>query len=127
MLYIEQYTNFFSLLLIAGGILCFIAYGIDQSDASNLYLGVVLLVVVFISSTFAYFQEAKSQVSGCLAAGRRMDGGNWAGLGHSCQQGQPMHACVFVITDQHPPVRHQHANTTDTPTHHHIPLPIVLR
>eukprot|EP00198_Chlamydomonas_reinhardtii_P006957 XP_001696293.1 sodium/potassium-transporting ATPase alpha subunit [Chlamydomonas reinhardtii] len=61
MLYIEQYTNFFSLLLIAGGILCFIAYGIDQSDASNLYLGVVLLVVVFISSTFAYFQEAKSQ------------------------------------------------------------------
>ncbi|KAG2438556.1 hypothetical protein HXX76_005107 [Chlamydomonas incerta] len=61
MLYIEQYTNFFSLLLIAGGVLCFIAYGIDQSDASNLYLGVVLIVVVFISSTFAYFQEAKSQ------------------------------------------------------------------
>ncbi|KAG2500240.1 hypothetical protein HYH03_001818 [Edaphochlamys debaryana] len=60
LLYLEQYTNFFSLLLIAGGILCFIAYGIDQSDPSNLYLGVVLLVVVFISSTFAYFQEAKS-------------------------------------------------------------------
>ncbi|GLI63034.1 hypothetical protein VaNZ11_005895 [Volvox africanus] len=60
-LYLEQYTNFFSLLLIAGGVLCFIAYGIDQSDASNLYLGVVLIVVVFISSTFAYFQEAKSQ------------------------------------------------------------------
>ncbi|GLC38270.1 hypothetical protein PLESTM_000706100 [Pleodorina starrii] len=61
MLYLEQYTNFFSLLLIAGGVLCFIAYGIDQSDASNLYLGVVLIAVVFISSTFAYFQEAKSQ------------------------------------------------------------------
>ncbi|EFJ52783.1 hypothetical protein VOLCADRAFT_78789 [Volvox carteri f. nagariensis] len=60
-LYLEQYTNFFSLLLIAGGILCFIAYGIDQSDASNLYLGAVLIAVVFISSTFAYFQEAKSQ------------------------------------------------------------------
>lgn len=27
LLYIEQYTNFFSLLLIAGGVLCFIAYG----------------------------------------------------------------------------------------------------
>lgn len=26
-LYVEQYTNFFSLLLIAGGVLCFIAYG----------------------------------------------------------------------------------------------------
>ncbi|KXZ52251.1 hypothetical protein GPECTOR_10g882 [Gonium pectorale] len=61
MLYLEQYTNFFSLLLIAGGVLCFIAYGIDQSDPSNLYLGAVLLLVVFISSTFAYFQEAKSQ------------------------------------------------------------------
>jgi hypothetical protein len=62
MLYLEQYTNFFSLLLIAGGVLCFVAYGIDQSDPSNLYLGVVLILVVFISSTFAYFQEAKSQV-----------------------------------------------------------------
>ncbi|KXZ41630.1 hypothetical protein GPECTOR_353g109 [Gonium pectorale] len=61
LLYVEQFTDFFSLLLIAGGVLCFIAYGIDQSDASNLYLGTALLLVVFISSTFAYFQEAKSQ------------------------------------------------------------------
>ncbi len=74
MLYIEQYTNFFSLLLIAGGILCFIAYGIDQSDPSNMYLGVVLIVVVFISSTFAYFQEAKSQVSSGIQAGGGVGG-----------------------------------------------------
>lgn len=60
LLYVYQYTNFFSILLIAGGILCFIAYGLDQSDASNLYLGIVLEAVVFISSTFSYIQEAKS-------------------------------------------------------------------
>mmetsp|Transcript_18105 Transcript_18105/g.45586 ORF Transcript_18105/g.45586 Transcript_18105/m.45586 type:complete len:1179 (-) Transcript_18105:1049-4585(-) len=60
LLYLYQYTNFFAILLIVGGILCFIAYGLDQSDASNLYLGVVLEAVVFISSTFSYYQEAKS-------------------------------------------------------------------
>jgi hypothetical protein len=30
LLYLDQYTNFFSLLLIAGGVLCFIAYSEGQ-------------------------------------------------------------------------------------------------
>lgn len=79
LLYLKQYTNIFSILLIIGGrvwsccqrctvsegwvvasvcrvnarvrtscavvcagILCFIAYGLDKSDPSNLYLGIVL-------------------------------------------------------------------------------------
>lgn len=60
LLYILQYWNLFSLLLLAGGILCLVAYALDTSDNSNLYLGVVLVAVVVISSTFGYFQESKS-------------------------------------------------------------------
>ena len=55
-----QYSNFFALLLIGAGILCFIGYAIDpDKDQTNLYLGVVLLLVVFISATFQYRMEAK--------------------------------------------------------------------
>jgi sodium/potassium-transporting ATPase subunit alpha len=59
--YLEQYTNVFMLLLLFGGILCFVAYGIDQSDPTNLYLGVVLILVVFLSATFGYYTEAKAE------------------------------------------------------------------
>jgi sodium/potassium-transporting ATPase subunit alpha len=58
--YLEQYANVFMILLICGGILCFVAYGIDQSDPTNLYLGVVLMLVVFISATFGYLTESKA-------------------------------------------------------------------
>eukprot|EP00798_Chlamydomonas_sp_ICE-L_P012784 gene12784-16042_t len=59
-LYLLQFTDFFSILLTAGGILCFVAYGLDQSDPSNLYLGVVLCLVVWITATFSFYQQAKS-------------------------------------------------------------------
>ena len=58
--YLSQYANVFMLLLLFGGCLCFIAYGIDQSDPTNLYLGVVLFLVVIISATFGYYTEAKA-------------------------------------------------------------------
>ena len=57
----------FSLLLWVGAIMCFVAFGIDRSangeEASmdNLYLGLVLVAVVLITSTFTYYQEAKSE------------------------------------------------------------------
>ena len=44
----------------AGCGMCFIGYGIDSSDSVNLYLGIVLCTVVFITSTFSYLQERKS-------------------------------------------------------------------
>ena len=44
----HELTSFFALLLWAGSILCFIAYGLDSSDPSNLYLGIVLAIVVFL-------------------------------------------------------------------------------
>ncbi|GMH44219.1 hypothetical protein BSKO_12153 [Bryopsis sp. KO-2023] len=59
--FLLQFTNFFSLLLLGGGILCFVGYGIDSSDDTNLYLGVVLVSVVLITATFSHFQEAKSE------------------------------------------------------------------
>eukprot|EP01025_Chloroclados_australasicus_P006039 TRINITY_DN11984_c0_g1_i6.p7 TRINITY_DN11984_c0_g1~~TRINITY_DN11984_c0_g1_i6.p7 ORF type:complete len:153 (+),score=27.08 TRINITY_DN11984_c0_g1_i6:361-819(+) len=59
--FLLQFTNFFALLLIGGGLLCFIAYAIDSSDPANLYLGVVLILVVLITATFSYMQESSSE------------------------------------------------------------------
>lgn len=55
----------FSLLLWIGAILCFIAYAIQLSTfenvlPDNLYLGLVLAIVVFVTGCFAYLQERKS-------------------------------------------------------------------
>lgn len=60
--FLLQFANFFALLLLAGGTLCFIGYAIDtDKDQTNLYLGIVLYAVVFVTATFSYLQEAKSE------------------------------------------------------------------
>jgi sodium/potassium-transporting ATPase subunit alpha len=61
-LFIHELTGFFSLLLWFGSFLCFIGYGIqeDKEDRSNLYLGVVLAAVVFVTGVFSYLQTSKS-------------------------------------------------------------------
>lgn len=53
-------TGFFSLLLWFGSILCFIGYGINQTDPSNLYLGIVLAGVTLITGFFTFYQTSKS-------------------------------------------------------------------
>ncbi|CAG9331213.1 unnamed protein product [Blepharisma stoltei] len=58
--FIKCLTGFFSLLLWAGAILCFIVYGISQADPSNLYLAIALVVVVLVTGIFGFYQEAKS-------------------------------------------------------------------
>jgi magnesium-transporting ATPase (P-type) len=52
----KEMTGFFSLLLWFGAFLCFIGYGVaeDKEDKSNLYLGIVLSTVVFITGLFSY-------------------------------------------------------------------------
>lgn len=60
MLFIKELTGLFSLLLWLAGILCFLAYGLDTSQVENLYLGVVLCVVVFMTGCFQFFQEFQS-------------------------------------------------------------------
>lgn len=54
--FLKEMTGFFSLLLWFGSFLCFIGFGIqtDKSDKSNLYLGIVLAVVVFVTGCFSY-------------------------------------------------------------------------
>ncbi|KAJ9582089.1 hypothetical protein L9F63_003545, partial [Diploptera punctata] len=54
----------FSALLWIGAVLCFIAYIIEDNTLShsddNMYLGIVLAVVVFVTGIFTYFQSRKS-------------------------------------------------------------------
>lgn len=49
------------MMLWAGSLMCFVAYILDTSDPSNLYLGFVLAGVVLLSGSFSYFQIAKSE------------------------------------------------------------------
>jgi sodium/potassium-transporting ATPase subunit alpha len=63
--FLEQLFGGFAAMLWGGAILCFIAFGVSFSqdpdaDKSNLYLGVVLVVVVVISGIFSFYQDAKS-------------------------------------------------------------------
>lgn len=52
-------TSPFALLLWIGGILCFVAYGLSN-DPSNLYLGIVLIVIVLATSFMTFYQNMKS-------------------------------------------------------------------
>jgi sodium/potassium-transporting ATPase subunit alpha len=66
--FLKEQTGFFSLLLWLGSALCFIAYIMenlkaeegDYIDPSNLYLGIVLATVVFITGVFSYLQTSKA-------------------------------------------------------------------
>ncbi len=58
--YLLQFTDPFMLLLIFAGVLACIAYALDPSIPINLWIGIVLFVVVFISCTFSYVQSGKS-------------------------------------------------------------------
>ncbi len=57
---LHELTGFFSLLLWAGGILCFIGYGMDSSSQDNLFLGIILCLVVLITGIFSYMQTSKA-------------------------------------------------------------------
>jgi len=61
-LFLQEMLGIFSLLLWFGAALCFIGYGIskDKEDKSNLYLGLVLSIVTFLTGCFSYAQSSKS-------------------------------------------------------------------
>lgn len=61
-LFLHEMVGFFSLLLWFGSALCFIGYILqeDKDDRSNLYLGIVLAAVTFITGCFSYAQTSKS-------------------------------------------------------------------
>ena len=59
--YLLQFTDPFMLLLVLSGILsAAVAYPVDTTQPLNLYIGIILWVVVFVSATFSYVQEGKA-------------------------------------------------------------------
>ena len=58
---LHEWTSPFAMMLWVGALLCFLAFILDNSDPSNLYLGFVLAGVVMLSGTFSFFQIAKSE------------------------------------------------------------------
>merc|ERR1719460_2431545 len=58
----HQVTGF-ALLLWGGAFLCFTVYGLDSTSPDNLYLGIVLSAVVFLTGVFSFYQEMKSEAA----------------------------------------------------------------
>lgn len=60
LLFLLQFTNYLMVLLEVTALLCIILYIIQPDILDNLYLGVLLFLVVFITCYETYAQEAKS-------------------------------------------------------------------
>lgn len=58
--YLKQFWNFFSILLTVGSLLAFIAEWLSPGQG-NLYIGVALLAVVILNSTFTFIQEYQAE------------------------------------------------------------------
>ena len=105
MRFLHEFTGPFTLLLIAGSIMCFVAYGIDTSSPENLYLGIVLILVVFITSTFTFLQSEKAndmmkkfkEMGGATNTVRRNDGPLQAAREISIQATQLVPGDVVVL------------------------------
>jgi len=57
-----EFTGLFNYMLWIGAILCFIAYVIqkDKTDKSSLYLGIVIIIVIFITGLMSFNQSSKT-------------------------------------------------------------------
>ena len=58
--FLKEFTGLFNMLLWVGSALWFISYGLDTTDASSLYLGILLIIVVILTGCFSYYQSSKS-------------------------------------------------------------------
>ncbi|MBP1910702.1 cation-translocating P-type ATPase [Methanolobus bombayensis] len=58
--YFKQYRNFFSLLLLFGSILSFIAEWLDPGQG-NIFIAIALLGVVILNGTFTFIQEYQAE------------------------------------------------------------------
>lgn len=52
--FLKELANWFSIMLWVGAILCIIAYFLQDSDPSNLYLGIILVFVILLTGTITY-------------------------------------------------------------------------
>ena len=55
-------TGFCSLLLLAAALLCFVRHAIrtDEEDVTNLFLGIALILVTFVTGCATYAQSYRS-------------------------------------------------------------------
>eukprot|EP01104_Vermistella_antarctica_P004399 TRINITY_DN14852_c0_g1_i1.p1 TRINITY_DN14852_c0_g1~~TRINITY_DN14852_c0_g1_i1.p1 ORF type:complete len:1043 (-),score=362.54 TRINITY_DN14852_c0_g1_i1:67-3195(-) len=55
-------SNMFTILLWVAAFLCLVSVGLStgSDDNSNLYLGIILILVVILTGLFSYYQESKS-------------------------------------------------------------------
>ncbi|MFH1589424.1 MAG: HAD-IC family P-type ATPase [archaeon] len=58
--FLKHFTNFFALLLMGGSLLAFIAEYLSPGEG-NLYIGIALIIVVFLNATFTFIQEYQSE------------------------------------------------------------------
>jgi len=56
-----EFTSPFALMLWGGSFLCFLSFGLDPNDQSNLFLGLVLFIVISVTGTVTYAQNEKSE------------------------------------------------------------------
>ncbi|KAL4470479.1 hypothetical protein ABPG74_012090 [Tetrahymena malaccensis] len=59
--FLKELVHGFALLLWIGTFLSFLAYGLDQSDPSNLYLGIIIVLLIFVTALITFMQNAKSE------------------------------------------------------------------
>ncbi|EGR27496.1 K antiporter P-type alpha subunit family protein, putative [Ichthyophthirius multifiliis] len=59
--FFKEISNGFAILLWVCTVLCFITYGIDTSQTSNLYVAIVLMFIILLTGYLTYMQTAKSE------------------------------------------------------------------
>jgi sodium/potassium-transporting ATPase subunit alpha len=57
---LKEMTTPFALLLWAGAVLCFVAYALAPTDPSNMYLGLVLIIINTGTNFMSFYQNMKS-------------------------------------------------------------------
>ena len=53
--FLKEITNMFALLLWFGAALCIAAYILQPIDPSNLYLGVILMIIVLLTGIVTFY------------------------------------------------------------------------
>lgn len=59
-LFLEEISNYFSILLWIAAALSFVGYGLSPADYSNLWLAVVIIAIILLSGLFSFIQNQKS-------------------------------------------------------------------
>ena len=95
LLFLLQFTNLLMVLLIITATLCIVLFLIAPTNFVNLYLGVLLFIVIFITCYETYSQEAKSD--SLMEKFRAMVPEQAAIIRDGVMR--PMNACDIVIGD----------------------------